>query len=390
MIEELKTVSLGLAFFFPFFWTLTLLFTGFYKQKSKIFLFCLMLEASFLFLMTFFKFHNHISLYKELFPLQAAVAVTIFPLIFMYIKSLSSEKQLKFKQIYPHFIFPFVVLFLTLTFQKILVHEVDELRYMYYLLDHDVEPGKYFVLAKMLYEITKAILVITSVFYSIKIAITLKNYYKKIHDIFSENDQTELRWIRILGIMFLFVSVFFVIVHLSESDFIKSSPALIVSAALSFAVFFWYLGLNGFRQREVYSSPACSTPVEFENEVKISKEQLTEYLEKHKPYINSRVTAFDFCYHFHTNRTYLSDAIRQSFDMNFRGLINMYRVREAKALIKKQLSSDISPELEDIALKAGFSSYSTFFRVFRSETGISPSDYLKRETSANHSLKANK
>jgi len=390
MIDELKTVSLGLAFFFPFFWTLTLLFTGFYKQKSKIYLFFLMLEASFLFLMTFLKFHNHISVYKELFPLQAAVAVTIFPLIFMYIKSLSSEKQLKFKQVFPHFVLPFGVLFLTLTFQKILVHESDELNYMYYLLDHDVEPGKYFILAKSLYEITKIVLVITSIYYSIKIAITLKRYYKKIHDIFSENDQTELRWIRILGIMFLFVSVFFVVIHLSESDYIKSSPALIISAALSFAVFFWYLGLNGFRQKEIYTTPANNTPVEFENEVKISKEQLTEYLEKHKPYINSRVTAFDFCYHFHTNRTYLSEAIRQSFDTNFRVLINTYRVREAKALIKKQLSNGISPELEDIALKAGFSSYSTFFRVFRSETGISPSDYLKRETSANPSLKTKK
>ncbi|MCK9626839.1 MAG: AraC family transcriptional regulator [Bacteroidales bacterium] len=35
-----------------------------------------------------------------------------------------------------------------------------------------------------------------------------------------------------------------------------------------------------------------------------------------------------------------------------------------------------------MAKDSGFSSYTTFFRVFKAETGISPSDYVKKLSSS--------
>jgi YesN/AraC family two-component response regulator len=173
---------------------------------------------------------------------------------------------------------------------------------------------------------------------------------------------------------------FFVIIHTLSNSTVANNDILITISFLTFAIFSWYLGLNGFRQKEIYHLQTEKL-VEFEEqETKITKEQLTEYLNKTKPYKNPEITAFDFCYHFHTNRTYLSESIRKSFNLNFRGLINLYRVNEAKDLIDKAAKNNYSIELEDIAEKSGFSSYSTFFRVFRAETGITPSDYLKSKS----------
>jgi len=74
----------------------------------------------------------------------------------------------------------------------------------------------------------------------------------------------------------------------------------------------------------------------------------------------------------------LSESIRKNFNQNFRGLINIYRVKESQELMKVYKTEKGFIDLDNIARESGFSSYTTFFRVFKQETGISPSDYSKK------------
>jgi two-component system response regulator YesN len=53
--------------------------------------------------------------------------------------------------------------------------------------------------------------------------------------------------------------------------------------------------------------------------------------------------------------------------------LNRYRVDHAKALLK---NGDMN--LTEIALETGFSSSAYFSRVFRQETGMSPSEYTRK------------
>jgi len=60
-------------------------------------------------------------------------------------------------------------------------------------------------------------------------------------------------------------------------------------------------------------------------------------------------------------------------DTNFNDFVNGFRISCAK----KMLSEQNNTKLNEVAIQAGFNSYSTFFRVFKEQTGVSPSEFTK-------------
>ena len=377
MIHEFKTVSLVVAFIFPFVWGVTFLIEGISKQRSKKYLVFLMLSASFVFMMTFFKFESFLETYALLFPVQTGVVFVLFPLLFLYVKSLTSEKPVSNLESFIHFI-PGILMLIGFTiFQKFVINSDVEVDFVKYLLDKEVIVGHYFNLGKTIYSVGKPVMVISALGYVVAMIMKMRKHYIKVKELFSENDSKELLWLRGLGYIFTAMIVFFVIIHILENNQVEAQNGLIGISYLTFGLFFWYLGLNGFRQKEVYNVSEVAQADEFKAEAKISKSEIENYLLRTKAYQNQNISVFDMCYHFHTNRTYLSDAIKLNFNTNFRGLINHYRTEDAKKAIDENVANNIDFDLENISTNAGFSSYSTFFRVFRAETGITPSDYIK-------------
>lgn len=380
MKEMIETISLAIAVIFPFMWAVTYIFTGDYKKVPKVYLFILMILASFTYVMTFLKFKDFLQIYGALFPFQAFSVLCLFPLFYLYVKSLTSESALEINGILPHFIFPVAILITYLIFQKALISEGSEERFISMMLDKKVFNEPYFSTAKIIYDVGKVVMVIGALFYSTSIIFQMRAYFKRMKDMFSQNDNNELGWIKVFGVMFVLMLIFYVVIHLMHNKEVASNQVLVSVSFSMFGIFFWYLGLNGFRQRPVYHTSVVDENAEYNEDVKISREQLVSYIETIKPYRNPEISVFDFCYHFHTNRTYLAEAIKRNFNLNFRGLINYYRVQEAKVLIEKSIALRKNPELDEIAQKSGFSSYSTFFRVFKAELGITPSEYVANKS----------
>lgn len=73
-----------------------------------------------------------------------------------------------------------------------------------------------------------------------------------------------------------------------------------------------------------------------------------------------------------TNRTYISRVINRYADKSFWGYVNMYRIAEATEILS-DLDKDV--QIKNIYESLGYNSAASFFRVFREETGISPSKY---------------
>ncbi len=377
MFHELKTISLVTAFIFPFFWAITYLISGLRKEKSKRYVFVVMLFASFAYMMTYFKFEGHIYLYSKLFPVQTGVVFTLFPLIYLYIKSLTSEKIIPRIYIALHFV-PSVIVFVSVFYiQKVVIGIGLEEDFVSFLLDKKVLVRNHFTIGKSIYGIYKKIFVLISMGYIVALIREIRKHYMKVKELFSDNDKTELRWFRGLGIIFCLMVVFFVIIHILPNYMVEAHTWIIACSYSTFGLFFWYLGLHGFRQKEVYNIEQIEESDEFEESVRISRTEIESYLLASKIYKKKDVSLFDLCYHFHTNRTYLSESIKQNFDLNFRGLINKYRIEEAKKSMEELIDGKNNCDLECIAYNSGFSSYSTFFRVFKSEVGITPSEYIK-------------
>ncbi len=111
---------------------------------------------------------------------------------------------------------------------------------------------------------------------------------------------------------------------------------------------------------------------------KDEKERITEIIEKalneDKIFLDPNLTLEKFADISQTNRTYFSQVLNENFHKSFNDLINEYRTEEAKNLLISDYSSNYT--LEAISKKVGFNSISTFNRIFKKHTGITPSFFL--------------
>lgn len=77
-----------------------------------------------------------------------------------------------------------------------------------------------------------------------------------------------------------------------------------------------------------------------------------------------------------TNTKYLSQVVNQHSGYNFQQFINHYRIEEVKRKITNDQFSHLT--LFGIAIQCGFKNKSTFYKVFKDITGLTPRAYLKR------------
>jgi AraC-like DNA-binding protein len=101
--------------------------------------------------------------------------------------------------------------------------------------------------------------------------------------------------------------------------------------------------------------------------------KLTALMQHEHAYRNPELRISEVANTLGTNRTYISTVIRDNYNENFIGLVNRYRIGEAKEL----LSADNSLSVADISEKVGFKSISSFILFFKKETGVNPSHYRK-------------
>jgi YesN/AraC family two-component response regulator len=81
-----------------------------------------------------------------------------------------------------------------------------------------------------------------------------------------------------------------------------------------------------------------------------------------------------------TNQKYLYQAISENSDNNFRSFLNRYRVDEAKQVIEKKIGQNEELNLSGLYASVGFNSPVSFYRAFKSVTGLTPKDYAVEYT----------
>ena len=99
-----------------------------------------------------------------------------------------------------------------------------------------------------------------------------------------------------------------------------------------------------------------------------------EYLLKNKQiFRNPDLRLNDLALKLGTNRTYVSQLINNKTNSSFNDYINSYRVEFVKNLLSSTKGELMT--LDEIALKSGFSSQSSFYRVFMKMEETSPAKY---------------
>ena len=102
-------------------------------------------------------------------------------------------------------------------------------------------------------------------------------------------------------------------------------------------------------------------------------DRLLKYMEEKKPYLDVDLSIHDVSDELGIPRHYLTQVINGILGKNFYTFINEYRIDEVKKLLSDRDYSKYT--LTAIAYEAGFNSKSSFNSVFKSATGMTPSQF---------------
>ncbi len=103
--------------------------------------------------------------------------------------------------------------------------------------------------------------------------------------------------------------------------------------------------------------------------------ELKRYMEEKKPYLNAELKLADLASEINYPLHEISQVLNQDLDQSFSDFINKYRVEEVKKCMEDKAFAKYT--FIAIAQRCGFNSKTSFYRIFKNETGKTPADYLK-------------
>ena len=87
--------------------------------------------------------------------------------------------------------------------------------------------------------------------------------------------------------------------------------------------------------------------------------------------LGRKITLAEIARHFYVSESTVSQLFRKKMGVSFYRCVTQRRLIAAKSLIERNVP------MEDVSRQVGFADYSSFFRAFRQEYGISPRQYRK-------------
>jgi len=104
--------------------------------------------------------------------------------------------------------------------------------------------------------------------------------------------------------------------------------------------------------------------------------ELNEFMKVNHLYRDKRLTKGQLANQIGWTEVHLSNTLREGLEMNFNDFVNEFRVEDVKAKLKDPRSRGFT--LIAIAEECGFNSKTSFYRIFKKFTGLTPSEYLER------------
>lgn len=224
--------------------------------------------------------------------------------------------------------------------------------------------------------------------YIILCYLALIKYQKILPQYYSSLEKINLNWLKwiILSLIFLLVFIFGIIslgprsYQLPFQDLFK-----IVGAIQSIYVFI--MVFFGLKQSIIIDQPIAVPDYDLEksqektgtsdDRLQKMSEELLDYMKSEKPYLDEELSLSKLSSFLGVSSNQLSQMINQNLNTNFYKFVNSYRINEVKEKLKDSKYDHYS--ILGIAFESGFNSKSTFNKIFKEETGLTPSEYKKSE-----------
>ena len=226
---------------------------------------------------------------------------------------------------------------------------------------------------------------------------TLSRYQSAIKDVLSSIEQVQLQWLRNITVVGLTAVSLFFIEDLLMMRGINLSNFIFTSVFLAAYVF--GMGYVGFLKSEIFSSPAAAGAMEElkgidEGEISEGRkyersglsdedarrhlEALLALMEEKKPYLESALTLSQLAALLSISPHNLSEVINTREKKSFYDFINGYRVDRVKIDLIDPAKRHM--KILSLGFDAGFNSKAAFNTVFKQHTGMTPSDFRRKNS----------
>lgn len=354
-MEHLKNILLIASFLFPLAFSFTLFFDS-GKNISRKIMAIAQANTAVLFFLNYLYFYEDYDIYLPLHSFHSAIELMVFPVIYLYMKSVILP-DFNFKKHLIHFLPGIFMIFLA--------------SYIFYVFAgyHDLEKflknnklgipleGYQFFVLKVSRYVHLTLVVLQGVFYSIAFYLTSRDYNQRLSYEFSNVENFSVGWINRYNLTFMSM-VFIGFILYAFIPLKGFYELLIIITFFLFSAFVSMLGVVSLKQRkaEVNFDDIVVEEVIHDNstntEDDLLMKKLKRHMQKNKVYLQPDVSLTQLSRELGTNRTYLSQLINRQLNMNFCNFINQYRLQE----IEKYLREKPGATNQELADMAGFGS----------------------------------
>lgn len=212
----------------------------------------------------------------------------------------------------------------------------------------------------------------------------------------SSLDSKDLNWLQTLIIGIASIVVFDSLLSIYELIYppqdLAWNPGLIVATLL--IIFYAVLGYKGTvqsrillpdfllenRQPQTLRSTNTGESLITETKALELKAELLSLMEQDRPYLDENLTLGDLASKIDITDKRLSELLNKHLGTNFYDFVNQYRVEAFKKKIIDDSYSQFT--ILGLAYECGFKSKTSFNRIFKQSTGMSPSAYKKQHAQA--------
>lgn len=340
------------------------------SKNSKANLFLALFVLAFGIQITTFTLSGKNEEYFGLLYLRTVIPFAYGPLLFLYVLHLCRYKsKITLKQLL-HFI-PALGVF------------IFEILYLYVLNDFNFAIE--YLKKQLFYHILKYLVISSIAIYIIGTLVLLKKYQKKIYNRFSYTEKIDLKWLNVL--IYSFLIIWFITWTTLTTNRLLDFVSLQNESNFLYpplAIFVIFLAYFGLKQTNVFSKLNIKTKQEIPNPPPQKKEnsasqfeiifyKVEQLMNEKKLYLEPDLSIDKVSNIIKTNSNYVSKAINSIGKKSFFNYINNYRINEFKERIRKEKNKDFT--IIAIAYDCGFNSKASFNRIFKNQTGVTPSQY---------------
>lgn len=219
-------------------------------------------------------------------------------------------------------------------------------------------------------------------FYMLKVItlqITLRTKIRKYNEQeYSNSEDFPVKYAEAIKLVPAIISIVMLLSFLMENVWVKMARDIIFTV-----VNVWFMISTLIPHRNIQKKINSQISADTTNKYRVSQErcdlierQIIELITNEKLFLDEHLTSESISKKLGINRNYISEVIGRSKYGSFYNLVNNFRIEYACQMMKK----DPNIKIGYIAIESGFSSNSIFSQTFKKHKGISPSQFLSKNS----------